>query len=149
MAKPGFNGEATREELYDIFRVMLNYAKKPIEPTPQQNYVNYQQYPQMQTQYINQNYNPYLQMQAQQQQPQYTAYNTMANMGQTAYTYNGQNGQVWGYPSYMGMNSYGYRQWFLLFLMFYTSIRIVTLYSFGNILGEIKNKPTLYYDFET
>lgn len=111
MANPSFNGYATPDDVYKIFKNMLNHAqglKNSDNTYPQMQ-------PQIQTQYQTSFpvsgvptiptmqamqgqyipiYNPYMmQMQNQYQQP------------------NQLNGQMWGYGGYMGVNPYnnGYR----------------------------------------
>lgn len=111
MANPSFNGYAAPDDVYKIFKSMLNHAQglKNSENTyPQMQTPVHTQYQTsfpisgvqtiptmqgmqgMQGQYIP-IYNPYMmQMQNQYQQPT-----------------NQLNGQMWGYGGYMGMNPYG------------------------------------------
>lgn len=84
MANPAYTGDSTPDDVYAIFKTMLDYGKQPEQPG-MATFQQPQQYSQMQPQFV---YNPYLQMQ-----------------GQGSY-----NGQVWTYPGYMGVNPYGYRQ---------------------------------------
>lgn len=108
MANPSFNGYASPDDVYKIFKSMLNHAQglKSSENTYTQ-----MQSP-MQTQY--QNYNPISGLQTvpnmQGMQGQYIPiYNPYMMQMQNQYQQpaNQFNGQMWGYGGYMGMNPYG------------------------------------------